>query len=219
MCETCKKTFFSKPSRKNGEHIYCSKKCASVGLQNRETRKCFVCGKPIVRPKSHFTGNPVCSNECNSKLKEIQLLGEKHPAFHSDKMKCLVCGKEFFEPKSRVSAGKGKFCSKPCKYIYFKEHFAEENNPNWSGGSQNYRGPNWNEQRKRALIRDEFTCQSCGKQEKLAVHHKIRYAEFNGDWKSANRLTNLTTLCSSCHSRIENRQQILKNLKHKEIPC
>lgn len=210
-CEVCGKKFLKVPSRVKHEHIYCSHKCAGIALENRETKKCAICGKPVTRPKSQFKNVALCSKECISKYFSLIMEGEKHPSFNSIKMKCIVCGKEFYEPKSRVDIGKGKFCSKKCKYEYFSEHFAETLNPNWHGGSKDYRGPNWNKQRKRALIRDEFTCQRCGTTENLQIHHKKAYKEFSGNWKEANKLNNLITLCGSCHSSIEPRIKKHKN--------
>jgi len=80
--------------------------------------------------------------------------------------------------------------------------------PNWKGGTSKNYGPNWKKQRQKALDRDNNQCQSCGEREKLHVHHRIRKEKFriNGGeewWKEANKLSNLVTLCPSCHGKWE----------------
>lgn len=60
------------------------------------------------------------------------------------------------------------------------------------------RGLDWEEQRKKALIRDHYTCRKCWKKTK-SVHHLYPYRS-NGHH---NRLNNLTTLCGSCHRKEE----------------
>lgn len=73
-------------------------------------------------------------------------------------------------------------------------------------------GPNWRAQRKKALERDGYTCQKCGKKadphrwwKKVHVHHKrkirLHYDGRTGkiDYENANRLSNLVTLCKRCH--------------------
>ena len=83
--------------------------------------------------------------------------------------------------------------------------FAGENNNNWNGGRPKYRGADWQKQRKLALKRDNYTCQKCGiKQEdlrcELTVHHKKPYHD-----GGTNELSNLITLCISCHCSVEPR--------------
>jgi len=89
-------------------------------------------------------------------------------------------------------------------------------NPNWKGGHSRYMGPNWNEQRQRRIERDGGKCVVCklGMEEhksrynrELNVHHiepRRKYIE-NGelDYKAANRIENLITLCQSCHKKWE----------------
>ncbi|TFJ93693.1 HNH endonuclease [Lentibacillus salicampi] len=60
-------------------------------------------------------------------------------------------------------------------------------------------------ERRKAELRDEFTCQDCGLTEKkygkeLPIHHIIPFREFNGDWERANALSHLIRLCEyPCH--------------------
>lgn len=88
-----------------------------------------------------------------------------------------------------------------------------EDNPNWKGGYDYYYGPDWPEQREKALKRDGYECRRCGisneehKQQhpqnaSLEVHHITPFIEFD-DHAEANRLENLIALCSTCHRLLE----------------
>ncbi len=74
----------------------------------------------------------------------------------------------------------------------------------WSNDPNDY-GPNWQAQRKRARTRDGYRCQICRTPEQGRehdVHHKIPFRRFDS-YQQANRLTNLITLCRSCHRQAE----------------
>ncbi len=88
-------------------------------------------------------------------------------------------------------------------------------------------GPNWQQQRKRALERDGRQCRMCGvggdgdlaglgkpaRSITLHVHHIRPFREFNylpdqnEAYREANQLDNLITLCPSCHRQAETGQQ------------
>jgi DEAD/DEAH box helicase domain-containing protein len=81
-------------------------------------------------------------------------------------------------------------------------------------GPNNY-GPNWETQRNAARARDSFRCVQCGQPETREggrqhdVHHIIPFRTFgyvpglNDNYKLANDLDNLQTLCRACHTRVE----------------
>jgi DEAD/DEAH box helicase domain-containing protein len=74
----------------------------------------------------------------------------------------------------------------------------------WSNDPNNY-GPEWTRLRERVRARDGYKCQVCGTPESTRqhdVHHKIPFRAFTS-MAEANRLENLTTLCSSCHHKVE----------------
>lgn len=72
-------------------------------------------------------------------------------------------------------------------------------------------GANWTKQRKKCLERDSRECRVCGKTEsdlgrEPAVHHITPRTEFNkSEWRTYNDLSNLVTLCHSCHGKLEGR--------------
>ncbi|MEM7348373.1 MAG: Zn-binding domain-containing protein, partial [Chloroflexota bacterium] len=74
----------------------------------------------------------------------------------------------------------------------------------WRSDPNNY-GPNWQKQRNKARARDGYRCQICGTPEQGRshdVHHKVPFRTFT-TYQEANQLSNLTTLCRSCHHRAE----------------
>jgi len=79
----------------------------------------------------------------------------------------------------------------------------------WSNDPNDY-GPDWTKIRERVRARDGFKCQVCGAPETTRqhdVHHKTPFRSFardgSPDPSHANKLENLTTLCSSCHRKVE----------------
>ena len=52
----------------------------------------------------------------------------------------------------------------------------------------------WRNKRELVLIRDNYTCQKCSSNNKLAVHHKTYKNRYN------EKLSDLITLCNTCHN-------------------
>ena len=74
----------------------------------------------------------------------------------------------------------------------------------WTNDPNHY-GPDWPRIRDRVRARDRYTCQVCGAVEanrQHDVHHKVPLRVFTS-LVEANRLDNLTTLCPSCHHKVE----------------
>ena len=74
----------------------------------------------------------------------------------------------------------------------------------WTNDPNHY-GPGWSQTRDRVRARDNYTCQVCGAVEtnrQHDVHHKVPFRAFTS-FLEANRLDNLTTLCPSCHHKVE----------------
>jgi len=77
-------------------------------------------------------------------------------------------------------------------------------------------GPNWSQQRQLVLERDNHRCRTCGASAEeflLHVHHIRPFREYgyvpgrNENYRQANQIDNLVTLCPSCHRRAEAGQQ------------
>jgi DEAD/DEAH box helicase domain-containing protein len=98
----------------------------------------------------------------------------------------------------------------------------------WTNDPNDY-GPEWPKIRDRVRARDKYQCQVCGALEKDPsttlrarqhdVHHKTPFRSFVRNVSSleaareqANRLENLTTLCPSCHKKVEQNVRIRSGL-------
>ena len=91
---------------------------------------------------------------------------------------------------------------------------------NWSNDPNKY-GSDWGRIRDRVRARDKYQCQVCGALEsdpsttlrtrQHDVHHKIPFRTFTST-EEANRLENLTTLCKTCHHKVEQNVRIRSGL-------
>jgi len=179
----------------------------------KETKICEVCGEEFKIPKAWLRKDDknegrFCSRKCMEKWMSENWRGEGNPSWRGRTVTrtCRNCGKEFEIQKCRIEKegkNEGRFCSKDCA----TEWYSGEKHPCWKGGTSYLPySPDWREKRRKALERDNYTCQRCGLtndeslkrfDEELSVHHK------NGD-KFDSRQENLITLCKSCHQAIEN---------------
>jgi hypothetical protein len=113
---------------------------------------------------------------------------------------CMGCGIEYQRPPSHADHGRGKgtYCSRVCRDRYRVGNL----HPQYIGVRPDpARGPNWQAQRRRAKARDQGTCQHCGAVG-TDVHHIRPFRLFN-DYRVANRMDNLITLCAPCHRRAD----------------
>ena len=160
-------------------------------------RQCERCGATfLVVPSRVRNGRGKhCSPACQYAARRAQ-------PRNAIQCKCLACGKEFGISPSRLRhKGAGKYCSRSCR----DSHWIGSATPNWQGAREPHRhGPNWYSARRRALERDEHTCQHCGATERLHVHHELPGRLF-ASTRDANELDNLITLCDRCHRREESR--------------
>jgi len=185
--------------------IYCSQKCMGKSKQLEE-KKCVNCGDYFKPYKSFLK---FCSLKCSHNYHT----GNKNGMYKGkDKHNCEWCGKEYEDYPSRYK--RTRFCSEKCRREWVREFNSGENSYLWKGGnSVDYRGANWHKQRFLAIQRDDFKCVDCGITNSeciekykfsLSVHHIKPYRSFKNNYKEANKLDNLTTLCTSCHKIREN---------------
>jgi DEAD/DEAH box helicase domain-containing protein len=74
----------------------------------------------------------------------------------------------------------------------------------WRNDPNDY-GENWLQQKLLVRARDQYRCQNCGAAEDGRVHdvhHRTPFRTFR-DYKEANQLENLITLCPACHRQAE----------------
>lgn len=196
-CEICGATFYVKPYRANKAR-FCSRRCGGVWHQSQRPHmgNRFKEGNNVrsgLRPANAFTSEQV-SGESNAKW------------VPSVEFTCANCGEQFFRKPWIVRQNKSKsgykFCCQSCKIQFMRG----ANHPKYVGGPVTYRGRGWLEQRKKAVERDNGTCQECGKVvgESISVHHIKPYREFSSP-DEANRLENLICLCQACHMKHEPR--------------
>lgn len=151
--------------------------------------------------------------------------------FNKKRLKCktnhhMYGKKHSEETKQKIGIGnkgktKGRKCKKRtaehCKKLSLSHiNVSGKNNPNWKGGisAEHYPFSFCKELRELIRIRDNHTCQNCGKPEnelrrQLNVHH-INYNKHDV------RPHNLVSLCDSCHSKTNfNRKKWIKKLSVK----
>lgn len=111
---------------------------------------------------------------------------------------CWTCGILIERVPSTLASH--NFCGRACDRVWRQSGIMEgDKNPSWRGGHGDYRGPNWKQQRQKALERDGHVCLHCGSSHRLTVNHKIPFRLFSS-YVQANDLSNLETLCHKCHS-------------------
>lgn len=223
-CPVCGKVFYILSSRlKHAKAIYCSRECSYKGMKqnSRVDLECPVCGKHFTRIPSQIKSKYVfCSRECSYKGRSLgfvkRIVLKPYSCEHLRKrirVECLICHKEFEVIPSKLKDEKrGKYCSRKCFEIAHKENMKGNRNPAWIDGRsynyRDYRGPDWDECRKNAYRRDNYTCQECGvkcigrkKLNEDNKHKLIQCHHINGN-KENNSLDNLITLCVACHGKI-----------------
>ncbi len=201
ICVTCGKEF-----RNRGSAISCSPECASQPKGKRIVKYCIGCNKKLEFQPSRAFKN-FCSKECHAKYR----IGEKRK--QRIVKVCLICKKEFKVLPSRKDK---KYCKK-CDGRHYEQAYTHKRirgeNHSWYtiGTTEKTYGRNWKEQAQKARKRDKHTCQVCGCKRtkdgrRLSVHHIIPRRAFNTLEEletKGNVLTNLITLCQSCHAKVE----------------
>lgn len=169
------------------------------------TLSCEWCGDNFkVAPFRSDTAR-FCSIECNANGRERKSRGGTATCT------CNWCGEEFERYKSKSERRQGDFCNHECYGKWRAENIVGENHPQWKHGAREY-GKGWNEKKRRLVReRDNHRCCACGMTQAehkksvgavLAVHH-IHPARLFDNPEKRNAMSNLVTLCRSCHYRWE----------------
>lgn len=176
---------------------------------------CACCGKEFYRsPANRERGLSYCSRECMGKAFEGRAIGEKHPRWKgTDTRPCNNCGTSITRPKWAWNSRDLTFCDMKCFGEWKANNWTGEDNPCWRGGHAPYYGANWLRQQREARKRDNHCCQLCGINEAecrraLDVHHIVPFRFFGIErCREANALSNLISLCDSCHKYAERASQ------------
>lgn len=119
-------------------------------------------------------------------------------------VKCSHCGKRTTVPRWFELEGlELHFCGDRCRRLWQQDHKADVR----LKGRREFRGGNWQTIARQIRERDGYRCQSCGVSEEslgrqLDVHHVVPFRAFDSP-ERANRPDNLTSLCPSCHKKVE----------------
>lgn len=173
------------------------------------TLVCEHCGDEYeVRP-SKAENSRFCSKSCLASSRTGS--DNAHPnAGKRATLNCEWCGMEYEVYLSNED--RSRFCSRECLGRHHRDVRSGEDSPLWNGGRVEWRGPNWDEQRQKAIERDDEECVECGFEQskhrdaygqELNVHHIKDFSSYDGDYKEANKLNNLVTLCQECHGLYE----------------
>lgn len=196
-CPVCGKIFEDRPLV---PRTHCSRECAHAAKHATAKRIeviCEYCAKPFMTPDPSGWSRHIipryCSHSCSGKANAVaqgQAVREKIVRL------CIHCGARF--TRLARPGRKYLYCSRRC----FWAHHRGSNHTFWQGGTHRDYGPNWKEQRTSALERDAYHCCHCGSDDRPCVHHIVPRVEFDQDWTLMNELSNLVTLCPTCHANL-----------------
>lgn len=167
-------------------------------VHGANTEVCDQCGTEFNRApaKSRQGQHDFCSDECKYSYRT----GENNPnGTNSVLITCANCGEESKKPVSVAERGQENvYCNEQCQTEHWREEGIQsgEDNPMYGGKGSDFRQRHeWKDMRVAVLERDKQSCQRCGGDSDLHVHHKIPV--FAGGEKLDK--ANLQTLCSECH--------------------
>lgn len=205
ICAECGQEFTARRTKDRPNPKFCSRACRNKNIAAIIDFVCPECGIVFQRHQSVYTR--YCSKTCAGKHSYVVQHNPKYEERH-----CRHCGE--------VMAGKGawrrrQFCDTTCRTAHAEDIPREDYleilriEDAEMQVVLGYRGDNWPQQRRNARHRDHYRCQRCGKHERelgreLSVHHIRPFREFGlENYKVANTLSNLVSLCSPCHKHVE----------------
>lgn len=193
-CARCQSPFTGHKSRR-----YCSVECRkavkvvpwNAGLRGTPGRPrtgttipCEHCREPFYRRE----GEPrrYCSSACYYRARW---------GGHRLQRNCSVCGECFTTPRSTDRRTCGR---RQCVSEAIGRANRGPRSTFWRGGRTAPYVGEWRRERKRALRRDGHRCRACRSRTRPSVHHIVPYR-----YSQSHALSNLVTLCPSCHGRAE----------------
>lgn len=205
-CKGCGAEFYDEKARLN----YCSDCNPNSGEHNgnwrggREVSSCDCCSATFRYYPSEKDGIycPECIESANGILPHTESEGSGKIS-----TECMFCEAPMEVFPYRVDSNKrGVFCSQDCYADWLSETVVGEDHHQWEGGTINY-GKNWWNVRRQALERDQYSCQSCGRNNSELgrnpdVHHLTPVRDFEEPC-NAHFLENVVSLCRSCHRLAE----------------
>lgn len=200
-CATCGKAIRVNPWRvRKFAASYCSRACSAAARVRVATLTCQHCGAQFhIKPSKKQGARVFCGSACaNAAPKRTNPVGQIA-------VQCSGCGVEIQVWPSKHRLNKHFYCTPACR----ASHIVGSHNPAYTGGLGRHikYGENWKRQRRAAKVRDGFCCQYCHKRPRISrhlhVHHIQPFHTFGNDWRTANRIENLITLCHRCHKQAE----------------
>lgn len=169
---------------------------------------CAHCGELFRRSPANRVGrgrNNYCSRACMAAAYRGRPSPKRGPW---PTVPCDNCGAFVSRPEWWHKQNAHTFCNRQCFTEWKASNWTGEDNPCWRGGHPPYYGPNWLRQQREARRRDNHRCCLCGTSEQtqrraLDVHHIKPMRLFAGDYRRANALANLVSLCEFCHHLAE----------------
>ncbi|WP_459810417.1 HNH endonuclease [Halopiger thermotolerans] len=199
ICSGCGTEFYDPKARRE----YCDDCNPNAGEHNgnwndaKETTTCERCEATFSYYPSNKEGR-FCST-CVEQSDEF--LGTPYSEVHDierTKRVCEFCGRIIDVLQSRVEKYPVRFCSHKCHALSQTERWCDDRNV--------YNGK-WRTTRRRALDRDDHTCQHCGRSRsdighEPDVHHLVPVRDFDNP-QNAHTLDNVICLCRRCHRLAE----------------
>lgn len=201
-CRRCEQPFFGRSDRP-------AKFCSMACRRDQVTKECEECGTVFTRKRS--LAGPYCSRGCSDKNSkgrprdESKYVTKNCPGCHQDFevptwRDVEHCSRECRTKATLIHANCPE-CAKP--FTYYRSWPRIHCSQACYGASRDQGGPiyyggNWAVQRALAIVRDGG-CVDCRATEDLHVHHILSRRSFGDDWRSANELSNLETVCPPHH--------------------
>lgn len=154
-----------------------------------DRKKCAHCDEEFLpRTKAYKYCSPACRTLACSFRASVKRMLARHVKSQPQRI-CVECGKKYTPNKSYQ-----KYCSSSCRAIEARKSQKRRQEEHLRNGTDS----NWLKLRFKVLMRDNFTCQYCGRTPKdgakLHIDH-IHPKSKGGLWM----IDNLTTACFECN--------------------